>query len=296
MTAAEHGVEMIGTVVHTWIARFLSTLSNANTRGTYERSLREFLRWERNDGGFRFRREDVERYKHHLVAAKRLSPVSISTYLTALRCFCRFLVAHDALPYNPAAEVEGVASPRQHRRASLSPDELTRLLDTLSVENELASRNSAIIMLMVECGLSEVEIVRLNIGDYIKDGARRILAVQGKGKTSKDDRIVVTGAAAHAMDRYIAWRRKNAGDELDTALALFVSVGPRSPGARLTTRTICAMVNRHLRKAGIKRHNVTPISLRHTAARRMADAGASPDEIRTRMRLGTVQTALLYLR
>lgn len=296
MTVTEHGIEIPGAVVHTWIARFLTTLSNADTRGTYDRSLREFIRWQRDAGDFRFRREDVERYKRYLVAGKRLSPVSVSTYLTALRAFCRFLVARGVLAYNPAAEVEGVPSPRHHRRASLTPDELTRLFETLSVENEIASRNCAIIMLMVECGLSEAEIVRLNVGDYVKDGARRILAVQGKGKTSKDDRIVVTVAPAQALERYIAWLSKNSGDELDVASPLFVSVGPHSRGARLTTRTVCDMVNRHLRMAGIKRHNVTPISLRHTAGRRMADAGASPDEIRARMRLGTVQTAMLYLR
>jgi len=49
------------------------------TRGTYTRALREFLRWFPRDPHFRFRVKDVRRYKHYLAARRKLSEVSVST-------------------------------------------------------------------------------------------------------------------------------------------------------------------------------------------------------------------------
>jgi site-specific recombinase XerD len=149
---------------------------------------------------------------------------------------------------------------------------------------------------MVDGGLSESELARLNVEDYIKEGTNRMLAVQGKGKISKDARVVVPSGAAQALERYLAWRKKNYGEPLEPMSPLFLSTGNRTRGGRLSARAIREVVNAHLVLAGVKRRNITPLSLRHTAARRMADAGASPDEIRHRLRLGSMQTVLVYLR
>lgn len=278
------------------IGRFLSSLTNRETRGTYRRCLNEFLRWFVADGAFRFRREDVERYKRHLSATKRLSPVSVSTYLTAVRRLCSHLVNEGVIAENPAKEVGGHKKPQKHTRACLSHEELSRLWETLSAEDERTSRNTAIIRLMVDGGLSESELGRLNVEDYSKQGTDRMLAVQGKGRASKDMRVAVPWEAAQALERYLAWRRRNSGEPLEPASPLFVSIGNRTRGNRLSARAIRDVANAHLILAGVKRRNITPLSLRHTAARRMADAGASLDEIRRRMRLGSIQTVFVYLR
>jgi integrase len=66
----------------------------------------------------------------------------------------------------------------------------------------------------------------------------------------------------------------------------------------MTTRGVRDRVNIYLELAGIKRgptRRITPYSLRHTAATLMASQGATADEIRKRLRLGSVATALLYI-
>jgi integrase len=66
----------------------------------------------------------------------------------------------------------------------------------------------------------------------------------------------------------------------------------------MSTRGVRERVTRYLGAAGIKdgkKGKVTPGSLRHTAALMMAASGATPDEIRERMRLGSNETAMLYV-
>ena len=67
----------------------------------------------------------------------------------------------------------------------------------------------------------------------------------------------------------------------------------------MTTRAVRDRINMYLEMAGLRtpenRAQVTAYSLRHTAAALLAGSGATADEIRRRMRLGTLETAHLYI-
>lgn len=286
MSARALGVHQAGFV------RSLSS-SRPETRGTYERALRGFIRWFPQDGNFRFQIEDVERYKRHLTSKKKLSKVSVSTYLTALRRFCEYLVKNMVLKANPARFVDGNKRPLVHSRGTLRPDEVQTLFGAIDDDGKLGVRDYAMAKLMLGCGLSEIEIIRANIGDITVMSGTASLIVQGKGRRRKDERVVLPEDVKNAIDRYLAQRSRKANTE-----PLFVSAGNRTQGLRLSTRGVRDRINYYLHKAGLrqgKRRRITPYSLRHTAAIMMADAGANADEIRRRMRLGTIATAMLYL-
>ena len=276
-------------------AGFIRSLSSRRpeTRGTYERALRGFVRWCPQDGNFRFQIEDVERYKRYLTSKKKLSKVSVSTYLTALRRFCEYLVGKMILQDNPARYVDGNKRPIVHSRGTLSSDEVQSLFGAINKDAKLGTRDYAMAMLMLGCGLSEIEIVRANIGDMAVIDGTASLIVQGKGRRRKDQRVLLPEAVKNSIDRYLALRSRKADNE-----PLFVSAGNRTQGLRLTTRGVRDRINYYLLKTGLrqsKHKRITPYSLRHTAAIMMADAGANADEIRRRMRLGSIATAMLYL-
>ena len=66
----------------------------------------------------------------------------------------------------------------------------------------------------------------------------------------------------------------------------------------MTTRGVRDRINAYLVAAGLKQQphrRITPFSLRHTAAILMARNGATADELRQRLRLGSLMTAQLYL-
>ncbi len=268
------------------------------TRATYERALRGFVRWFQEDRECRFRVRDIERYKRFLKKKKRLSWVSISTYLTAVRRLCDFLVKEGVLRDNPGKLVGGGQRPLSHSRGVLTPAQVQALMDVVSTDarqdvDQRCLRDLVFVKLMVVCGLSEIEIVRADLQDLHREGESPLLWVQGKGKVLKDAAVSLPQDLVAIIDRYLASR-----GVLRPTDPLFASAGNRTWGARMSTRGVRERVNRYLGAAGVKKGTsgkVTPGSLRHTAALLMAASGATADEIRERMRLGSIETAMLYV-
>ncbi len=274
---------------------FLASLSDKRpeTRGTYQRALREFLRWFPGEDSFRFQVDDVERYKSYLTKTRNLSDVSVSTYLTALRRFCEYLVNVGVLIANPARHVDGNKRPVTHSRESLSQADVQRLLDSVEKTDSRGLRDYAVIKLMLGCALSEIEIIRADVADLQYHDGKSVLFVQGKGRNEKDEFVVLQDDSRKVIDQYLRTRTNPSPQA-----PLFASAGNRTKGLRMSTRGIRERVTFYLESAGIKRgrlRKLTPYSLRHTAALMMADAGATAEEIRQRMRLGSIATAMLYL-
>jgi integrase/recombinase XerC len=263
------------------------------TRGTYTRALHEFLRWFPRDGHFRFRVKDVKRYKQYLGNRRKLSAVSVSTYLTSLRRFCGYLVDHKVLDDNPARYVGGNSRPASHSRDFLDENEVRILLAGARSLDERGIRDHAMMLLMLQCGLSEIELVRADIGDLNDDSSGRWMLVQGKGRKQKDERVLLPQEARAALDQYLLSRGRTVASD-----PLFASAGNRTRGQRMTTRGIRDRINAYLSAAGLKNQQhrrITPFSLRHTAAVLLARNGATADELRERLRLGSLMTARLYL-
>jgi integrase/recombinase XerC/integrase/recombinase XerD len=268
--------------------------SKPETRGTYERSLHEFIRWYPVDQKFQFRVEDVERYKAYLTKKVRLSPVSVSTYLTALRRLCDYLVDLKVLHGNPAKEVKGNKRPQQHSRETISAQDVQTIFQSIDRNDERGFRDFAIIKAMAGCGLSEIELIRANIGDLKMVSSTMVFNVQGKGKTTKETTVILPNDVKEAFQGYLAFRK-----DADDNEPLIMSAGNRTRGKRMTTRGIRQRVNMYLEKAGVKNgkaRRITAFSLRHTAATIMAQNGATVEELQSRFRIGTAVTAMLYIK
>ena len=141
--------------------------------------------------------------------------------------------------------------------------------------------------LMVFGGLSEIELVRADVGDLDRTLMGADLLVQGKGRTSKDERVPLDAEALDPLDAYLQER------SAAPAAPLFVSHGHRSEGTRLNTRSVRGRVNGHLRAAKVKRRGVSPHSLTHTAALIWLNSGMPVEEVRRRMRHGTLETTMI---
>lgn len=262
------------------------------TVGTYRRALNEFERWfVLQKGTFRFTQAGVERFKTYLMETRGLHQVSVSTYLTSLRRFCQYLVDAGLLAENPARGVKGNRRPSTHSRSVLTQQEVDGLLAALPSATLLDLRDRAIIYLMLFAGLSEIEIVRADHGDFEQTLLGAFLRVQGKGHTAKDQQVKVEGETVEKLVAYL-----NARGPLKPDAPLFASHGHRSDGKRLNTRTVRNRVNHHLAEAGIRREGITPHSLTHTAALLWLNSGVSLEEVRRRMRHGTLDTTMIYFK
>jgi len=281
----------LGERIETFATEYLRSKS-PETVGTYRRSLHEFERWfVTQRGRFMFRVEDVEAYKSYLMDTKGLHQVSVSTYLTALRRFSQYLVDIGMLEVNPARSVRGNRRPSTHSREVLTEVELDRLFRSLDDSTPIGQRDTAIIYSMLFAGLSEIEIVRADYEDLEQTLLGWYLRVQGKGHQSKDQQVALDPPV---MDRIKTYFR-NRGP-IRSADPIFVSHGYRSEGERLNTRSVRSRIRLHLSKAQISRPGVTPHSLTHTAALIWLNDGMSIEDVKLRMRHGTLETTMIYFR
>ncbi len=276
----------------TFVSEYLKDKS-PETRGTYRRSLNEFERYHaaraaRPSSRFRFVEADVEKYKTYLMEERELSQVSVSTYLTALRRLCDYLVARGDLAENPARGVKGNRRPQSHTRGVLTADEVATLVEAVPQTTGIGRRDRALVALMVYGGLSEVELVRADVGDVDRTLMGTFLRVQGKGRQTKDESVPLDPAAVDPLEIYLM-EREAAGPEAP----LFVSHGHRSAGTRLNTRSVRGRINEHLRAAKLKRRGISPHSLTHTAALIWLNSGMPVEEVRRRMRHGTLETTMI---
>ena len=263
------------------------------TRGTYRRTLNEFERYHatraaRPSSRFRFVEDDVEAYKTYLMDERELSQVSVSTYLTALRRLCDYLVARGDLEENPARGVKGNRRPQSHSRGVLTEAEVDTLFEAVPQATEIGRRDRALMALMVYGGLSEIELVRADVGDLDRTLMGTFLRVQGKGRETKDERVELDAEALDPLEIYLLDR-----EAARPSAPLFVSLGHRSAGTRLNTRSVRGRVNGHLRAAKVKRRGISPHSLTHTAALIWLNSGMAVEEVRRRMRHGTLETTMI---
>lgn len=262
------------------------------TRGTYERTLREFMRWVRNEPELSFTAKDIERYKKFLLTKRKLSAVSVTMYLSSVRKFFDFLVSRGILLENSARKVKGGSPHVRLTRKSISPQEIHQLIQSIDRNDEIGFRDFAIVKLMVNCGLSEIELVRANIGDVQRKRNGMMLAVQPKGKKTKEMIVTLPKDAADALKGYLAYRTN--ADDTDP---LFMSAGNRTRGQRMTSRGIRERINIYLNKAGIKNgelRKITPLSLRNAAIKTMIDQGATIEEVKKRFGIVKDETVKLY--
>jgi len=265
---------------------------SAETVGTYRRSLNEFERWfVQQKGRFRFTTEGIEAYKKYLMETRELSQVSVSTYLTAVRRFCQYLVDIGLLSENPAVSVKGNRRPSSHSRQVLTETEIEQFLQSVDASAQIGKRDVSIIYLMLYAGLSEIEIVRADLKDLEQTLLGWYLRIQGKGRTVKDQQVPVDPQVMEKIRIYLDTRGRIRPEE-----PLFVSHGHRSEGERLNTRSVRSRINTHLKAAGIKRRGVTPHSLTHTAALIWLNDGMSLEEVKQRMRHGTLDTTMIYFK
>lgn len=262
------------------------------TRGTYERTLREFMRWVRNEQEMLFTAKDVERYKRYLLTKRKLSPVSVTMYLSSVRKFFDFLMKRGALTENAARNVKGGAPHVRHTRKSISVHDVQQLIQAIERNDEIGFRDFAVVKLMVGCGLSEIELIRADIGDVKRKKEGITVAFQAKGMKAKEMIVSLPKDVADALKAYLAYRTN--ASESDP---LFMSAGNRTRGQRMTSRGIRERINFYLIKAGIKNgevRKITPLSLRTAAIKLMIAQGASLEEIKKRFRIVKDSTVKLY--
>jgi integrase/recombinase XerC len=249
-----------------WLSDFITSLreedlSPATVRG-YCYDLDRFFQWIKAAKGTSGRLEklttmDLINYRQYLINVVGLKPATVNRRLEALRRLCRWAYQTQRIKNNVAQELKPVRFARNVRPLGLTEPEVHALLRVAGESGHgLATRNYALVQLMLQTGLRVSEVAALKLKDVVARERSGFVRIR-QGKGFKEREIPLNATARRALCAYMAERKSP-----DKPDAFFLSDG----GGPMPTRTIQAVITQLGKRAKITRVGVSAHTLRHTFA------------------------------
>lgn len=206
-----------------------------------------------------------------------MAPRSINCHLSTVRGFYDYLTYEEGVALNnPVARGQMLREPHPLPRY-LHDNELQSFLESVS-----STRDLAIFMLMLRCGLRVQEVVNLTL-DVIDYRRSRILVEAGKG--ARDRIVYISNDAAVALAKYLR-RRPRTGEK-----QIFLAEKGRCRGKPISVRAVQKRVEHYARECGV---TVTCHRLRHTMATQLLNADADIVSIQELLGHSKIKTTQRY--
>jgi site-specific recombinase XerD len=216
-----------------------------------------------------------------------LKKITQNYHVIALRSFLRYLITQrDIDTLSP----DKIDLPRASERvvSFLNSEQMTRLLDSPQISDEIGLRDKAILELLFSTGLRVSELSGLN-RDQI-NLQRQEFGVKGKG--NKVRVVFISDSAANWTRRYLAVRK-------DSYKPLFIrysrdkSEERGGEKMRLTPRSIERIVKKYSKKAGLP-IDAHPHTLRHSFATDLLIGGADLRSVQEMLGHESIRTTQVY--
>lgn len=150
-----------------------------------------------------FSASDVETYRQYLRDTLGRSPASVNRCLQSLRKFGRFALMAGIRDTNPAQGVRLLESAALSAPRTLSEMEVEQLVKVAEARHSrTATRDYAILQLLLQTGIRVSEIVRLRLVDVVLDEEGGTLNVRRQGKRL-GRWVPLNGAAQSALRAYL---------------------------------------------------------------------------------------------
>lgn len=267
--------------------RFCSFVdASQKTVETYNKAIRQLLRYFSSNGITQPQREDIIAYREALKIDHK--PTTVQTYITAARLFFQWLEAEKIYP-NIAEHIKGAKLDREHKKDYLTTNQVKAVLSNVDRDSIQGLRDYAILALCVTGGLRTIEVSRANIEDLRTSGDSTVLYLQGKGREEKAEYVKISAPVEAAIRHYLKAR-----GETDGASPLFASLSNNSKGQRMTTRAISGIIKESMKDAGYNSDRLTAHSLRHTAVTLALLQGEPLEEVQQFARHKNIATTLIY--
>ena len=276
-----------GTVDGSLCERFIDYLDvSKKTVETYKRALRQFIKYLKEEGIARPTRADILSYRQQLMDCT--SAATVTSYMTVVRLFFRW-TAQEGLYPNIADHVKGAKIGREHKKDCLTATQTGQILQNLKHDTPQERRDYALFLLMVGCGLRDIEIHRANIEDLRTLGDHTVLYLQGKGRDDRTEYVKIEPIVEAAIRESLKDRKAAAGAD-----PLFASLSNNSKGQRMSTRSISGTIKQILISAGYNSDRLTAHSLRHTAVTISLLKGVKIEEVQQFARHRNIATTQIY--
>ena len=190
--------------------------------------------------------------------SKGISSASRFRKLSAIKSFYKYLtVRTKLLQDNPVQDLE-YPKLRKSLPRYLTLEDCTSLLRAVDGPNK--TRDFAILMIFLNCGIRRSELVGLNVSDIYEDRIRIV------GKGNKERIVYMSSACKKAIDSYLIERNQ-------IVLSDPPPPPPRRDHNRISVSAVHRLVKKHLLEAGLDSSTLSAHKLRHTAATLMLQNG-----------------------
>jgi len=195
---------------------------------------------------------------------ERWRPKTAQIRYGALRQFFKWAVEEREIPESPMANMKPPSVPEVEVPV-VADEDLAKLLKACEGTGYEQRRDTAILRLLIDCGLRLAEVTNLQVEDI--DWDHEVVAVMGKG--SRPRAVPYSARTAQALDRYRRARKSHPMAKSDAWW-----LGAKGP---LSTSGVAQLLRRRCHAAGIAQ--LHPHQLRHTAAHVAAKSGLGDSDM-----------------
>ena len=238
-------------------ARYLEYLQvSERSAATYIRALRQLRMWLQSEGISSPTRADLISWRRSLIL-RGLKATTVQSYITSAKLFFRWLTDEGLYP-DISRGLKGGNVDVDFKRDYLTAPQIQDVIFSIDATVPAGLRDAAMIALMATCGLRTIEVSRADVSDLRPLAGKTALYLHGKGRSDKNEFVIVPPQVESLLRRYLSSRNHHPD------APLFTSMSNNNCGARLTTRSVSAIVKDRLIRAGFDSDRLTAHSLRHS--------------------------------
>jgi integrase/recombinase XerD len=243
------------------------------TAKTYVRIVRDFATYFHQPPD-KLGPEQIRQYQADLFQRKKLTPATVSQYVSALRfLYIKTLHRHFLAEYIPF--------PKSHTRLPivLSPEEVARLIDSA---RNLYHRT--LLMTLYSTAMRRAELCQLKVRDI---DSRRMMIRINQGKGSRDRDVPLSPKLLETLRVYWRWMKPTTYLFPGTVKAMRADVP-------ISVNTVWLACRQAAQAAGISKR-ISPHSLRHSCATHLLEAGADLRTLQVLLGHSRLEHTLRYL-
>ena len=259
----------------------LDSVTSAHSRRSYEKGLRLFFQWCRQQPRPAFSKALVGAYRTWLLE-QSLAPATINLRLSPVRKLAREMADNDLLAPETAAAIERVAGVKQQGvRAGnwLSREQASELLNAPDPSTLKGKRDRAMLALLLGCGLRRSELLALEV-DQIEQREGRWVIPDLMGKGNRRRTVPVPAAVKLRIDEWVCGAGGAGLDRSQSGGKLFRPVskaGKLNGDSIQDEKGIWQIVVAYARQTSLGK--LAPHDLRRTCAKLCRKAGGDLEQI-----------------